>query len=60
MVVKTVEMVRKIRDRHYEQTKGFSVKEQIEFVKKRAEKLHKNLKRSQCLTADKRAQKAKV
>jgi len=60
MAVKAVEMIRKIRDRHYEQTKGLSVNEQIEFVKKQAEKLHKKLKRSQRLTADKRTQKAKV
>ena len=34
MSVKAVEMVRRIRNQHDEETKGFSVAEQIEFVKK--------------------------
>jgi len=44
MVVKAVDLIRKIRDKHYEQTKTLSVKEQIKFVKKRAEKLQKEFK----------------
>jgi len=44
MPVKTVEMVRKIRDQHYEETKSLSVAEQIKFVKRKSEKLQKNLK----------------
>jgi len=39
MSVKAVDMVRKIRDRHYEQTKGMSVEEQIRFINKKAARL---------------------
>ncbi len=62
MAVKTVEMVRKIRDKHYEETKGLSVEEQIKFVKKKSGELQKRLKlkRSQRSTADNRAQTTKV
>lgn len=59
-MVKAVDMVRKIRDRHYEQTKGLSVKEQIEFVKKKSEKLQKKIKSGQRSTADNGAQTTKV
>jgi hypothetical protein len=44
MSVKAVEMVRKIRNQHYEETKGFSAAEQIEFIKKKSGKLQKKLK----------------
>lgn len=44
MVIKAVGMVRKIRDKHYEETKGLSVDEQIKFIKKKSEKLQKELK----------------
>ena len=44
MLVKAVEMVRKIRNQHYEETKGLSVAEQIKFVKKKSEKLQRKLK----------------
>jgi hypothetical protein len=44
MPVKAVEMVRKIRDQHYEETKGLSVAEQIRFVKRKSEKLQRKLK----------------
>lgn len=44
MSVKAVEMVRKIRNQHYEETKGLSVAEQIKFVKKKSGKLQKRLK----------------
>jgi hypothetical protein len=36
MAVKAVEMVRKIRDRHYEETKDFSIEEQIRFIKEKS------------------------
>ena len=39
MSVKTVEMVRKIRDNQYEETKGLSVKVQIQYIRKKAEEL---------------------
>jgi hypothetical protein len=60
MAVKAVEMVRKIRDKHYEETKGLSVEEQIKFVKEKSGELQKRLKRSQRSTADNRAQTTKV
>ncbi|MCK9420492.1 MAG: hypothetical protein M0R70_14065 [Nitrospirae bacterium] len=44
MSVKAVEMVRKIRNQHYEETKSFSVAEQIKFVKKKSDKLQRKLK----------------
>lgn len=44
MSVKAVEMVRKIRNQHYEETKSFSVAEQIKFVKKKSNKLQRKLK----------------
>ena len=36
MAVKAVEMVRRIRDRHFEETKGLSVGKQIKFIKKKS------------------------
>jgi hypothetical protein len=45
-------MVRNIRDKFYEQTKGLSAKEQIKIVKKKSEELQKRLKRIQRSTAD--------
>jgi len=44
MVVKAVEMVRKIRNKHYEETKNLSIKEQVRFIKQKAEKLQKKFK----------------
>jgi len=52
MAVKAVKMVRNIRDKFYEQTKGLSAKEQIKIVKKKSEELQKRLKRIQRSTAD--------
>ena len=49
MGVKSVDMVRKIRDKHYEETKGLSVTEQIKFIKGKSKDLQKRLKRSQPL-----------
>lgn len=60
MTVKAVEMVRKIRNQHYEKTKGLTVEDQIKFIKTKAEKLQKKLKRSQRSTADNTAQTAKT
>ena len=53
MSVKAVEMVRKIRDQHYGETKSFSVAEQIKFVKQKSEELRKKLKTRQRSTTDK-------
>lgn len=51
MPVKAVEMVRKIRDRHYEETKDLSVAEQIKFVRRKAEKLQRKLKPKRSTTS---------
>ena len=40
-VIKAVELVRKIRDKHYEETKGLSVEEQIKFIRKKSGDLQK-------------------
>ena len=52
MVVKAVEMVRKIRDKHYEDMKGLSLSEQIKFIKEKSKRLRKGLKRRQRPTTD--------
>ena len=38
MSIRAVEMVRRIRDRHYEETKHFTVAELIEYYKAESEK----------------------
>ena len=55
MAVKAVEMVRKIRDKHFEQTKDFSVGEQIKFVKDKAKKLQGTLVEKRRSKFDERA-----
>lgn len=50
MVVKAVEMVRKIRDKHYNETKDLSVDEQIKIIKTKSEELQKAFKKEQCST----------
>jgi len=55
MAVKAIEMVRKIRDKHYEETKELSVEEQIKFVKDKARKLQGALVEKQQSTVDGRA-----
>ncbi len=52
MAIKSVDMVRKIRDKHYEETKRLSVEEQIKFIREKSKNLQKRLKRSQRSTAD--------
>ena len=60
MAVKAVEMIRKIRDQHYTETKELSVQEQIKFVRKKSWELQKKLKRSKRSTADNTAQTVKT
>ena len=60
MAVKAVEIVRKIRDRHYEETKVLSVEEQIKFIRAKSEELLERLKKDQPSTADNTAQTDKV
>jgi len=49
MTIKTVEMVRKIRDQNYEKTKNLTVEEQIKFIKSKSKELIKNTKYSKFL-----------
>lgn len=37
MAVKAVEIIRNIRDKYYEETKSFSVEEQIRFIRGKSE-----------------------
>ncbi len=60
MAVKAVEMIRKIRDQHYTETKELSVQEQFKFVRKKSWELQKKLKRSKRSTADNIAQTVKT
>ena len=46
MAVKAIELVRKIRDSQYEETKSLSMLEQIKFIKRKAEALQKQLKKN--------------
>jgi len=55
MAVKAIEMVRKIRDKHYEETKELSVEEQIKFVKDKARRLQGTLVEKQQSTVGSRA-----
>jgi hypothetical protein len=50
MSIKTVEMVRNIRDQHYEQTKNLSIEEQIKFVKAKSKKLQKEINNTRRFT----------
>ena len=50
MAIKTVEMVRKIRDQHYEQTKNLSIEEQIKFIRNKSKELQKEIDNNRQLT----------
>jgi hypothetical protein len=52
MAVKAVEIVRKIRDKHYEETKGLSLSEQIKFIKEKSKRLRKGLRGVKRSTGD--------
>ena len=60
MGVKAVEMVRKIRDKNYEATKKISTEKQVDFVKRKAEELHKKLKMEQHPRQNNRSHSAKI
>ena len=47
MAVKAVEMVRRIRDRHYEETRKLTKDKQIQFIKRKAELLQKEVAKRQ-------------
>jgi len=50
--IRTVEMVRSIRDAHYERIKDLSTQEKIAFFKERARTLHAELRRNEELLRD--------
>lgn len=52
MAVKSVEMVRKIRDKHYEETKELTAEEQIKFIKNKSKNLQRKLKMRQLTITD--------
>ena len=58
MAVKAVEMVRKIRDKHFEETKDLSVEKQIEFVRDKAKRLQRTLVEKQPSTVNERTRKS--
>ena len=43
MAVKTIEMVRKIRDKQYEACKGLPFSEQLEFIREKSNRLRREL-----------------
>jgi hypothetical protein len=53
MSVKAVEMVRKIRDRHYKETKDLSAKDQKALIKEKSERLQARYKDAKEKTAPK-------
>lgn len=53
MAVRAVAMVRKIRDKNYEQTKALSVEDQISFIRDKSRKLQEKLKLQRTTTSAK-------
>lgn len=53
MAVRAVAMVRKIRDKNYEQTKALTVEDQISFIRDKSQKLQKKLKLQRTSTSAK-------
>jgi len=49
MAIKAVDLTRKIRDKHYEQTKNLSIDEQIFFFNEKARRLQERLKDSESI-----------
>lgn len=47
MAVKAVEIIRKIRNRHYKETKNLLAEELIKFVKEKSAELQKRIKKSE-------------
>lgn len=58
MEVKAIEMVRKIRDKHFEETKNLSVEEQIKFVRDKAKRLQERLVEKKPSPVNDRARKS--
>ena len=60
MVLKAVEMVRKIRDKQYEETKNLSIEDQISYIKKKATEFRKKVKARENTPAHKKGQTSKL
>lgn len=60
MALKAVEMVRKIRDKQYEETKNLSIEEQISYIKKKATEFQKRVKKREHSPAHNKAQTSKL
>jgi hypothetical protein len=58
MAVKAIEMVRKIRDKHYEETKNLLVEEQIKFIRDKAKRLQERLVEEKPSPVNDRARKS--
>jgi hypothetical protein len=52
--IRAVEMVRSIREAHYEQVKGLSPQEKIEFFREKARRLHSELGKPEELLVERR------
>jgi hypothetical protein len=52
MSVKAIDMVRKIRDRHYEETKDLPTDAQKEYIRRKAKDLLQNTRRHRRSTVD--------
>lgn len=60
MALKAVEMVRKIRDKQYEETKNLSIEDQISYIKKKATEFQKRVKEREHAPAYNKAQASKL
>ena len=60
MAVKAVELVRKIRDRNYEETRKLPTAKQIQVVRKKAELLHKEFAKGRQMAAKGKSPAAKA
>ncbi|MBM4349737.1 MAG: hypothetical protein FJ106_07610 [Deltaproteobacteria bacterium] len=58
MAVKAIELVRKIRDKHFEETQNLSVEEQIKFVREKAKRLQERLVEKQPSPVNDRTRKS--
>lgn len=58
MAVRAIEIVRKIRDKHYEETKDLSVEEQIKYFREKAKRLQGTLMEKQSLSINDRVRKS--
>ena len=60
MAVKAVEMVRRIRDRNYEETRKLTKDKQIQFIRRKTELLRKEVAKGQHLEGKSKTPTAKA